>query len=188
VTRAHRRGERRGTVGFCVIGVGTTTLGTTPPKAAALVRVRALVCVGVTWPGSRSEDMAAPTTAPDTTTVARELDADPDSLRLFLDYHPNPTVEALLSAGAVGRPRDEIGEDLRDTLAAWVARERRQWYGPRDEILSFLDEHGPATENEITGALSHRNPRIVRPTVARLVRTGDIDREDRDDGPALFSL
>jgi len=133
--------------------------------------------------------MAATDPAPDTTTVARALDADPDNLALFVDNHPDPSVAVVLSAAVVGRDPGEIGADTRDTVAAWVSQECQRWPGPRDEILRYLDRHGPATEHEVVLALEpieHR--RHVRPTIARLVRTGDIDREGRDDGPALFSL
>jgi hypothetical protein len=132
--------------------------------------------------------MAATDPAPDTTTVARELDADPDNLALFVDNHPNPSLDAVLSAAVVGRDREEIGEDTRATVAEWVAHRRRQWPGPRDEILRYLEQHGPASEHEITEALSRRSARIVRPTLARLHRTGTVDRQDREDEAALFSL
>ena len=132
--------------------------------------------------------MAVTDSAPDTTTVARLLDADPDNLRLFLEHHPNPSVDVVVSAAVVGRTPAEIDAETRATVADWIAREQRQWPGPRDEILSYLEQHGPATEHEITEALSDRSARIVRPTVARLARTGDIDREDRDDGPPRLRL
>jgi hypothetical protein len=133
--------------------------------------------------------MAATDPTPDTRTVARELDADPDNLRLFVDHHPDPSVAVVLSAAVVGRDPAEIGADTRDTVAAWVSQECQRWPGPRDEILRYLDRHGPATEHEVVLALEPiENRRHVRPTIARLVRTGTVDREDRDDGPALFSL
>ncbi len=47
--------------------------------------------------------MAVTDSAPDTTTVARLLDADPDNLRLFLEHHPNPSVDVVVSAAVVGR-------------------------------------------------------------------------------------
>jgi len=132
--------------------------------------------------------MAATDSAPDTTTVARKLNADPDNLRLFVDNHPDPSVAVVLSAAVSGRALDEITPETRATVAEWVAHRRRQWPGPRAEVLSFLERHGPATEHEITQALSDRSARIVRPTLSRLVRTGTVHREDREDGPALFSL
>jgi hypothetical protein len=74
-------------------------------------------------------------------------------------------------------------------VAEWVAREQRNWPGPRDEILSYLEQHGPTTENEVVLALEPiENRRHIRPTLSRLVRTGTVHREDRADGPALFSL
>ena len=132
--------------------------------------------------------MAATDPTPDTRTVARALDADPDNLALFVDNHPSPSVAVVLSAAVVGRDPAEITPETRRAVAEWVAHRQRQWPGPRAEVLSYLERHGPATENEITEGLSRRNARIVRPTIARLVRTGTVDREDRDDGPALFSL
>jgi hypothetical protein len=132
--------------------------------------------------------MAATDSAPDTTTVARALDADPDNLALFVDHHPDPSVAVVLSAAVVGRDRDEITPETRRAVAEWIAHRQRQWPGPRDEVLSYLRRHGPATEHEITEGLSRRNARIVRPTLSRLVRRGTVDRQDREDGPALFSL
>ena len=132
--------------------------------------------------------MAATDPTPDTTTVARALDADPDNLALFVDHHPDPSVAVVLSAAVVGRDPAEITPETRRAVAEWIAREQRNWPGPRDEVLSFLERHGPATENEITEALSRRSARIVRPTLSRLVRTGTVDREDRADEAALFSL
>ena len=132
--------------------------------------------------------MATPKTAADTTTVARALEADPDNLALFVDKHPDPSVEAVLSAAVVGRDRAEITPETRRAVAEWVARRQRQWPGPRAEVLSYLEQQGPATENELTEGLSRRNARIVRPTLDRLARTGTVAREDREDGPALFSL
>jgi hypothetical protein len=132
--------------------------------------------------------MAATDSAPDTRTVARKLEADPDNLRLFVDHHPTPSVDIVVSAAVVGRDRDEITPETRRAVAEWIAREQRNWPGPRDEVLSYLERHGPATENEITEALNRRSARIVRPTLARLARTGTVDREDRADEAALFSL
>jgi hypothetical protein len=132
--------------------------------------------------------MAVTNSAPDTRTVARELDADPDNLALFVDHHPRPSVDVVLSAAVVGRDRDEITLETRRAVAEWVARRQRNWPGPRDEVLSYLKRHGPATENEITEGLSRRSARIVRPTLARLHRTGTVDRQDRADEAALFSL
>ena len=133
--------------------------------------------------------MPVTTPTPDTETVARELDADPDNLRRFVDHHPTPSVDVVLSAAVVGRDPAEITPETRDTVAAWVAQECQRWPGPRDEILRYLEQHGPATEHEVVLALEPiENRRHVRPTIARLVRTGTVDREDRDDGPALFSL
>jgi hypothetical protein len=132
--------------------------------------------------------MAVADSAPDTETVARKLEADPDNLRRFLNYHPNPSVDVVLSAAVSGRDPDEITPETRRAVAEWVAREQRNWPGPRAEVLSYLEQHGPASEHEITEALSRRSARIVRPTLARLVRTGTVDREDRADETALFSL
>ena len=133
--------------------------------------------------------MATPKTAPDTTTVARALDADPDNLRLFVDNHPDPSVAVVLSAAVVGRDPGEIGADTRATVAAWVSQQCQRWPGPRDEILSYLERHGPATEHEVVLALEPiENRRHVRPTLARLAREDVVEREDRDDEAALFSL
>jgi hypothetical protein len=132
--------------------------------------------------------MAATDPAPDTTTIARALDADPDNLALFVDNHPDPSVAVVLSAAVVGRDPAEITPETRRAVAEWVAHRQRQWPGPRAEVLSYLERHGPAMENEITEGLSRRNARIVRPTLGRLARTGTVAREDREDGPALFSL
>jgi hypothetical protein len=133
--------------------------------------------------------MAATDPAPDTTTVARELDADPDTLRHFVDHHPDPSVDVVVSAAVVGRDPGEIGADTRDTVAAWVSQECQRWPGPRDEILRFLADHGPATEHEVVLALEPvENRRHVRPTLSRLAREDVVGREDRDDGAALFSL
>jgi len=135
-----------------------------------------------------SENMAVTDPTPDTRTVARKLDADPDNLALFVDHHPDPSVDVVLSAAVSGRDPAEITPETRRAVAEWVAHRRRQWPGPRDEVLSYLRRHGPATEHEITEALSRRSARIVRPTLSRLARTGTVHREDREDGPALFSL
>jgi hypothetical protein len=135
--------------------------------------------------------MAVTDPTPDTTTVARALDADPDNLALFVDNHPDPdpSVAVVLSAAVVGRDAEEIGADTRDTVAAWVSQQCQRWPGPRDEILRYLDRHGPATEHEVVRALEPvENRRHVRPTLARLVREDVVGREDRDDEAALFSL
>jgi len=132
--------------------------------------------------------MAASDSAPDTSTVARLLDADADTLRQFVDTHPTPSVDVVVTAGVSGRDPDEIDAETRRVVADWIAREQRQWPGPRDEILSFLEDHGPATENDVTHALNDRSARIVRPSLDRLAREDTVHREDRDDAPALFYL
>jgi hypothetical protein len=133
--------------------------------------------------------MAATDPTPDTETVARELDADPDNLRHFVDHHPDPSVAVVLSAAVVGRDPEEITPETRRAVTAWVAQECQRWPGPRDEILRYLEQHGPATEHEVVLALEPvENRRHIRPTIARLVREDVVGREDRDDGPALFSL
>jgi hypothetical protein len=133
--------------------------------------------------------MAATDPTPDTRTVARALEADPDNLALFVDNHPDPSVAVVLSAAVVGRDPAEITPETRDTVAAWVSQECQRWPGPRDEILRYLDRHGPATEREVVRALEPvENRRHIRPTLGRLVGTGTVAREDREDGPALFSL
>jgi hypothetical protein len=133
--------------------------------------------------------MAATDPTPDTRTVARALDADPDNLALFVDNHPSPSVAVVLSAAVVGRDPAEITPETRRAVAEWVAHRQRQWPGPRAEVLSYLEQHGPATEHEVVRALEPvENRRHIRPTLGRLVGTGTVDREDRDDGPALFGL
>jgi len=133
--------------------------------------------------------MAVTDPTPDTETVARELEADPDNLALFVDNHPDPSVAGVLSAAVVGRDPAEITPETRRAVAAWVSQECQRWPGPRDEILRYLADHGPATEHEVVLALEPvENRRHVRPTLSRLAREDVVGREDRDDGPALFSL
>jgi hypothetical protein len=133
--------------------------------------------------------MAVTDPTPDTRTVARKLEADPDNLALFVDHHPDPSVAVVLSAAVVGRDPEEIAPETRRAVAEWIAREQRNWPGPRAEVLSYLRRHGPATEYEVVLALEPiESRRHIRPTLARLVRTGTVDREDREDEAALFSL
>jgi hypothetical protein len=94
----------------------------------------------------------------------------------------------VLSAAVVGRTPAEIDAGTRATVADWIAREQRQWPGPRDEILQYLADHGSATEHEVVLKLESVESRLhIRPTLARLVRTGRVDRDDRDGESALFS-
>lgn len=62
---------------------------------------------------------------PDTTTVARRLDADPERLQRFVRHHPEPTAEHVLEAF-------DGGEELLGVVAEWIAAEERRRAGRRE--------------------------------------------------------
>jgi len=62
---------------------------------------------------------AAPEDPPDTRAVALVLDVDPEVLRQFVTYHPDPTLDGVLAMA----DRPPVAEDSRELVAEWLAAE-----------------------------------------------------------------
>ena len=117
---------------------------------------------------------------PTTRNAARVLGSDPDQLRHFVEFHPDPTAEALLAAtdtdaGALDRAdRELVGEWLGDRLDERFTA---------DDVRAVLQKHGTVGRRELSDLIDHDDPngRVGR-AVRQLREAGEIDPVKTDWG------
>jgi hypothetical protein len=104
--------------------------------------------------------------------VARVLGADPDKLRHFVEFHPDPSAEALLAA--TDTDADALDRADRELIAEWVA-DRLEDRFSADAVRAVFKKHGTVPPGEVGDLVDHYDPnRLVSCTVRQLRETGEI--------------
>ena len=117
---------------------------------------------------------------PTTRNAARALGADPDQLRHFVEYHPDPDTAALLAA--TDTSADALDRADRELVGEWLA-DRLDERFTADDVRETLRQHGTVGRRELSDLIDHDDPngRVGR-AVRQLREAGEIDPVKTDWG------
>ena len=97
---------------------------------------------------------------PTTRNAARALGADPDQLRHFVEYHPDPDTAALLAA--TDTDADALDRAERELVAAWIQQQKHtQRRTAKDELYEIVKDGGPVRQERILREAENASPSLL---------------------------
>ena len=110
---------------------------------------------------------------PTTRNVARALGADPDQLRHFVEYHPDPDTAALLAA--TDTSADALDRAERELVGEWLT-DRLDERFTADDVRAVLRRHGTVGRRELSDLIDHDDPNGRALAIVRALReAGEVD-------------
>lgn len=126
--------------------------------------------------------MAASRSQLTTPSVARAVGTDPEQLAEFVNAHPRPTVREIVRAGFTDVSPDELDQETREKVSAWIASQKSSYSKScRRRTYEHIARHQPIEREQIVEGVTNEMghfPMEVRHAVGVLCRGGFISCED----------